>query len=108
MPRKVTRGRAAPEGGVTAAMAGIGWVFGYGIVTPVFSARVGGASLRRVRPGRRAGRAGHRRGMLSFSGRPTGSPPYHARAYAAVRIYRAMVAILSLRGRRFRDATDCA
>ena len=35
MPRNVTRGRAAPEGGVTAAMAGTGWVFGYGIVTPV-------------------------------------------------------------------------
>ncbi|GAB3064496.1 hypothetical protein GCM10027186_15310 [Micromonospora schwarzwaldensis] len=51
MPRKVTRGRAAPEGGVTAAMAGIGWEFGYGIVTPVFSARTGGASSRRVRLG---------------------------------------------------------
>ncbi|GIJ77960.1 hypothetical protein Xph01_23920 [Micromonospora phaseoli] len=48
MPRKVTRGREAPEGGVTAAMAGTGWVFGYGMVTPVFSARTGAAWSRRV------------------------------------------------------------
>ncbi|GHJ56559.1 hypothetical protein Nm8I071_58660 [Nonomuraea sp. TT08I-71] len=59
MPRKVTRGRAAPEGGVTAAMAGIGWVFGYGIVTPVFSARTGGASLRRIRLGRQGRHRGN-------------------------------------------------
>ncbi|GIJ11376.1 hypothetical protein Van01_45900 [Micromonospora andamanensis] len=59
MPRKVTRGRDAPEGGVTAAMAGTGWVFGYGMVTPVFSARTGAAWLRRV-PLRRQGRAPER------------------------------------------------
>ncbi|GIM84798.1 hypothetical protein Sar04_19140 [Salinispora arenicola] len=35
MPRKVTRGRGAPDGGVTAPIGGMGWVFGYGIVTPV-------------------------------------------------------------------------
>src|ERR1700754_2059773 len=47
VPRKVTLGRAAPEGGVTPAIAGSGWVLGYGIVTPVFSALTGGACSRR-------------------------------------------------------------
>jgi hypothetical protein len=64
-------------------MAGIGWVFGYGIVTPVFSARAGVASSRRVLL-RRLG--GHRRDSMSLSlpSSPGGVGARHAIAYAAV------------------------
>ncbi|EEP73436.1 hypothetical protein MCAG_03764 [Micromonospora sp. ATCC 39149] len=94
-------------------MAGIGWVFGYGIVTPVFSARAGGASSRRIRLRRLAGTEGELcRFLLAVPRRPLPAVPQRrlgqARAYAAVRINRALAAILSLRRRRFRDATDCA
>ncbi|GLY21971.1 hypothetical protein Misp04_17030 [Micromonospora sp. NBRC 101691] len=83
MPRKVTRGRGAPEGGVTAGIAGIGWVFGYGIVTPVFSARAGGASSRRNRLRRLAG---HRVTILSSSWSAGSVGAVGAGAYAPVGI----------------------
>ena len=43
MPRNVNRGRAAPDGGDTAAIAGVGWFVGYGMVTPFLRSRSGAA-----------------------------------------------------------------
>jgi hypothetical protein len=72
-------------------MAGIGWVFGYGIVTPVFSARAGGACSRRIRLRRLAGTEGELcRFLLAVPRRPPRAASRRrfgqARAYAPVRI----------------------
>ena len=53
MPRKVSRGRGRAGRRGDRAMRGIGWVFGYGIVTPGISARRGGAGRRRAVPSTR-------------------------------------------------------
>ncbi|GAA0384158.1 hypothetical protein GCM10009541_28590 [Micromonospora gifhornensis] len=105
MPRKVTRGREEPEGGVTAAMTGIGWVFGYGMVTPVSPLALAARNRVAFRSG--AGPAPEGLFVVVLSS-PSGGVHRDGQAYAPVTSAELWSLSFSLRGGRPRDATDCS